>query len=57
MANETLKELKYNGNKVVTEVARRDAQGRVIHTTYPTKAEINAMFTVSGNICTIKPLS
>lgn len=34
MANETLKELKYNGKKIVAEVARRDAKGNVIDKTY-----------------------
>lgn len=34
MANETLKELKYDGKKIVAEVARRDAKGNVIDKTY-----------------------
>lgn len=40
MAQTILKELTYDGSKVVVEVARRDAQGRVIDTTYATKAEL-----------------
>lgn len=40
MANEVLKELKYNGKKVISEVARRDALGRTINITYATKDEI-----------------
>lgn len=41
MAQETLKELKYDGKKVIAEVARRDALGRTIDTTYATKSEIS----------------
>lgn len=40
MARETLKELKYNGQKVIAEVARRDAAGRTISTTYALRSEI-----------------
>ena len=40
MAQTILKELTYDGSKVVVEVARRDAQGRVIDTTYATKDEL-----------------
>ena len=40
MAQTILKELTYDGSKVVVEVARRDAQGRVIDATYATKAEL-----------------
>ena len=40
MANETLKELQYDGKKIISEVARRDALGRTIDTTYATKNEI-----------------
>lgn len=40
MAQTILKELTYDGSKVVVEVARRDAQGRTIDTTYATKAEL-----------------
>lgn len=36
MANETLKELRYNGQKVVAEVARRDALGKTINRNYLT---------------------
>ena len=41
MADEVLKEIKYQGHKVVTEVARRDALGRTIDETYATKNELN----------------
>lgn len=34
MANEILKELKYDGKKIIAEVARRDAKGNVIDVTY-----------------------
>ena len=40
MANETLKELKYSGSKVLVEAARRDVKGRKIDTTYATKNEV-----------------
>lgn len=40
MAQTILKEFTYDGSKVVVEVARRDAQGRTIDTTYATKAEL-----------------
>lgn len=42
MAQETLAELKYNGKKVISEIARRDALGRTINTTYATKDEIGS---------------
>lgn len=55
MAQETLKELKYNGSKVIAEVARRDDEGNRIVSTYLTDVqiisedEINAAFeTVFG---------
>ena len=41
MAQETLKELRYDGSKVIAEVARRDALGRTIDATYATKSEIS----------------
>lgn len=41
MADEVLKEIKYQGHKVVTEVARRDALGRTIDETYATKNELD----------------
>lgn len=34
MANEIFKELKYDGKKIIAEVARRDAKGNVIDVTY-----------------------
>lgn len=40
MAQTILKEFTYDGSKVVVEVARRDAQGRTIDTTYATNAEL-----------------
>ena len=40
MAETILKELTYNGYKVVVEVAKRDQKGNVIDTTYATKAEL-----------------
>jgi len=46
MAQTTLSELTYNGQKVIVEVARRDAQGRVIDTTYATKGELPKAFTL-----------
>ena len=61
MAQETLKELKYNGKKVIAEVARRDALGRIIDTTYLTDVqlisedEIDAAFeTVFGKNTNVK---
>ena len=44
MAQTILKELTYDDSKVVVEVARRDAQGRTIDTTYATKAELPAEY-------------
>ena len=41
MASETLKEITYDGKKVLTEAAKRDALGRVIDTTYYTKAQVD----------------
>ena len=46
MAQTTLSELTYNGQKVIVEVARRDAQGRVIDTTYATKGELSKAYTL-----------
>lgn len=46
MAQTILKELTYDGSKVVVEVARRDAQGRVIDTTYATKEELPDSYTL-----------
>ena len=40
MAETVLKELTWGTSKVVVEVARRDALGRTIDTTYATKAEV-----------------
>lgn len=40
MAETVLKELMWGTSKVVVEVARRDALGRTIDTTYATKAEV-----------------
>jgi len=40
MATETLKEIKYDGKKVLTEAAKRDGEGNVIYTTYETKTDI-----------------
>ena len=40
MAQTILKEFTYNGSKVVVEVARRDALGRTINTTYATIAAL-----------------
>ena len=34
MANETLKELKYDGKKTLTEAAKRDGSGRIFENTY-----------------------
>ena len=48
MATETLKEIKYEGKKVLTEAAKRDAEGNVINTTYATKAELPTDYIVSG---------
>ena len=44
MANETLKELKYNNSKVLVEAAKRDGDGKVIATTYATKTDVNNNF-------------
>lgn len=41
MAQTTLSELSYNGQKVIVEVARRDALGRTIDTTYQTASQVN----------------
>ena len=40
MAQETLKELKYNGSKVIAECARRDDEGNKIASTYLTDVQI-----------------
>ena len=40
MAEETLKELKYNGSKVIAEVARRDDEGNKIPSTYLTDVQL-----------------
>lgn len=44
MANETLKELKYNNSKVLVEAAKRDGDGKVIATTYATEVDVNNNF-------------
>lgn len=41
MAKEAMKELQYDGKKVVVEVARRDALGNTIDATYATKTEMS----------------
>lgn len=56
MANETLKELKYNGKKVISEVARRDALGRTINTTYATKSDIISE-KIDINLADVKEIS
>ena len=40
MAQQTLKEITYEGSKVIVEVARRDAVGNVINTTYVTSGSL-----------------
>lgn len=40
MAKEQMKELSYDGSKCVVEVARRDAKGNTIDSTYATKTEM-----------------
>lgn len=50
MAQTTLSELTYNGQKVIVEVARRDAKGHVIDTTYQTSTQVN-----SAIIAALKP--
>ena len=50
MAQATLSELTYNGQKVIVEVARRDAKGRVIDTTYQTSVQVN-----SAIVAALKP--
>ena len=47
MAQTTLSELTYNGQQVVVEVARRDALGRTIDTTYKTESQVNALISAS----------
>lgn len=47
MAQTTLSELTYNGQKVVVEVARRDALGRTINTTYKTESQVNALISAA----------
>ena len=49
MAQETLKELRYDGSKVIAEVARRDALGRTIDATYKTEFQINALISTALN--------
>ena len=44
MANEILKELKYNNFKVLIEAAKRDGDGKVIAITYATKTDVNNNF-------------
>lgn len=44
MANETLKELKYNNSKVLVEAAKRDGDGKVIAITYATTTDVNNNF-------------
>ena len=41
MAQQQLKELLYDGKKVIVEVARRDGSGNTITTTYATKTELS----------------
>lgn len=48
MAQEVMKELKYDGSKVVVEVARRDAKGNTIDTTYATLTAVNAKLDTSA---------
>lgn len=43
MAQTTLSELTYNGQKVIVEVARRDALGRKIDTTYQTAGQVDTL--------------
>lgn len=43
MAQQQLKEINYDGKKVIVEVARRDALGNTINTTYATKEEVGAL--------------
>ena len=50
MAQTTLSELTYNGQKVIVEVARRDAKGHVIDTTYQTSVQVN-----SAIVAALKP--
>lgn len=40
MATQQLKELLYDGKKVVVEVAKRDGQGKIIHETYAKKENV-----------------
>ena len=61
MAQETLKELKYDGSKVVAECARRDEEGNRIVDTYLTDVQIisedeidEAFETVFGKTTTVK---
>ena len=63
MAEETLKELKYNGSKVIAEVARRDDEGNKIPNTYLTDVQLisedeidTAFESVFGKITTVKKL-
>lgn len=44
MANETLKELKYDNSKVLVEAAKRDGDGKVIAITYATTTDVNNNF-------------
>ena len=61
MAQETLKELRYNGSKVIAECARRDEEGNRIASTYLTDVQVisedevdEAFETVFGKTTTIK---
>ena len=63
MAQETLKELKYNGSKVIAEVARRDGEGNRIASTYLTDVQVisedeigTAFESVFGKNTTVKKL-
>lgn len=47
MAQTTLSELTYNGQKVIVEVARRDALGRKINTTYQTATQVDALISAA----------
>ena len=63
MAQETLKELRYDGSKVIAECARRDEEGNKIASTYLTNVQIisddeidTAFETVFGKTTTVKKL-
>ena len=63
MAQETLKELRYDGSKVIAEVARRDGEGNKIPDTYLTNVQVisedeigTAFESVFGENTTVKKL-